>query len=498
MQPSTVDANKRPRLALQTPGGPMPQAMGLTTPASSMLPPSTLERLSGLPSGDGLMDYLRGRGGKIKELEDELAQSRSRCEKLQQDLTLKTETVAILTAENKALKTTSSVVVPAPNCSSSALQHLTKQLDDQLHRALLLEQDLAAAKQHEAVSAQRLASLESLLADQRAEQAKLLAEAEAAAAQLRMEVEAARAEARAAAQKGDLAERAAQRRVEAEREILKVAQAQLEQVRGQAAGLKAELEQTRQRAGRSEAEVAALRGSAVHVRLQLLEEELRSSREALAAAQAAAAAATAPAPAAGRPQQQQQMQQQLGSEERQSTGRAGVAAGAAAAAGGGEVEAEVPEALRAPWIGLLKVRREAVQATLPPCSPERRLSRLPLTSPLGSRTVFLGLCSGLSFGYTPGSRSVSPPRWTAGPQALGVPSGLPLPSQAAEAGRAAVALAEEATDLRAAVKSQDESLMQLRAVVGAGTRASAGASSRTGPSRAAAPALVLERTLLHC
>ncbi|GLC45303.1 hypothetical protein PLESTM_001717900 [Pleodorina starrii] len=436
MQPSTVDANKRPRLALQTPGGPMPQAMGLTTPASSMLPPSTLERLSGLPSGDGLMDYLRGRGGKIKELEDELAQSRSRCEKLQQDLTLKTETVAILTAENKALKTTSSVVVPAPNCSSSALQHLTKQLDDQLHRALLLEQDLAAAKQHEAVSAQRLASLESLLADQRAEQAKLLAEAEAAAAQLRMEVEAARAEARAAAQKGDLAERAAQRRVEAEREILKVAQAQLEQVRGQAAGLKAELEQTRQRAGRSEAEVAALRGSAVHVRLQLLEEELRSSREALAAAQAAAAAATAPAPAAGRPQQQQQMQQQLGSEERQSTGRAGVAAGAAAAAGGGEVEAEVPEALRAPWIGLLK--------------------------------------------------------------ALGVPSGLPLPSQAAEAGRAAVALAEEATDLRAAVKSQDESLMQLRAVVGAGTRASAGASSRTGPSRAAAPALVLERTLLHC
>ncbi|GIL68543.1 hypothetical protein Vafri_21808 [Volvox africanus] len=48
-------------------------------------------------------------------------------------------------------------------------------------------------------------------------------------------------------------------------------------------------------------------------------------------------------------------------------------------------------------------------------------------------------------------------------QVLGLPPGLPLATQAAEAGRTAAALTEEVTDLRAAVKAQDESLMQLRA-----------------------------------
>ncbi|GLI71624.1 hypothetical protein VaNZ11_016893 [Volvox africanus] len=425
MQPQTVEQNKRQRLALQTPGGAMPQGTGLATPASSILLSSTIDRLSGMPSNDGLMDYLRGRGGKIKDLEDELAQTRARCEKLQQELATKNESMAVLVTEKKVFEV-AAAAVPPPTGTSTAVQHLHRQLDEQLHKGLMLEQNLAAAKQHEAVSAQRLASLEALLSEQRAEQAKLLAEAEAAAARLRVEVEAARAEAQMALRNGELAERAAQRRVEAEREILKVAQAQLEEVRSYAGNLKAELEQTRQRASRQEAEAAALRNSAQHVRLQLLEEELRNAREALASAQAAAAAVTAtahhqPSSTSAGPTARTQNEQvpvsaaasrrsgiYLGADAAAASGGATVAT-AVLGGGGGSTSgidlepamADLPEALRPPWLSLVKV--------------------------------------------------------------LGLPPGLPLVAQAAEAGRAAAALTEEVTDLRAAVKAQDESLMQLRA-----------------------------------
>ncbi|GFR50304.1 hypothetical protein Agub_g12494, partial [Astrephomene gubernaculifera] len=180
---------------------------------------------------------LRGRGGKIKELEDELAQFRTRCEKLQQELLTKNDSIAVLTAENKALKSAAAAPAPPPS-TSSALQHLNRQLDEQLHKALLLEQDLAAARQREAVSAQRLSSLESLLAEQRAEHARLMGEEQAGCAKLRAELEAVRAEAKVAVQRAELAERVAQRRVEAEQEILKVAQSQLEEVRSQGSNLK--------------------------------------------------------------------------------------------------------------------------------------------------------------------------------------------------------------------------------------------------------------------
>ncbi|GIM11602.1 hypothetical protein Vretimale_15096 [Volvox reticuliferus] len=53
--------------------------------------------------------------------------------------------------------------------------------------------------------------------------------------------------------------------------------------------------------------------------------------------------------------------------------------------------------------------------------------------------------------------------WLSLIKVLGLPAGLPLATQAAEAGRAAAALAEEVTDLRAAARAQHESLMQLRA-----------------------------------
>ncbi|EFJ39612.1 hypothetical protein VOLCADRAFT_100757 [Volvox carteri f. nagariensis] len=354
--------------------------------------------------------------GQIKELEDELAQARSRSEKLQQELADKNDLVAVLTAENKALKAAAAAVPSGP---SAPLKHLHRQLDEQLHKALLLEQDLAAAKQREAVSTQRLAILESLLAEQRGEQAKMLTEAEAAAARLRMEMEAVRTEAQMACRNAELADRAAQRRVETEREILKVTQSQLEEVRSQAASLKAELEQTRKRAGRYEAEMAALRSSAQHVRLQLLEEELRTAREALAEAEAQVAAAAGP----GRPRGDRQVGPQLPLPLGQISGTGGAgtagggtattatAVGAGAAGGGGsgaggasgdaEAVGALPEALRAAWPTLVKV--------------------------------------------------------------VGVAPGLPLATQTAEVARAAAALAEEAADLRAAVKAQDESLMRLRA-----------------------------------
>ncbi|KXZ42610.1 hypothetical protein GPECTOR_130g571 [Gonium pectorale] len=362
-----------------------------------------------MPSGDGLMDYLRGRGGKIKELEDELAQARSRCERLQQELSIKNEAVTLLTAENKALKVTA--ITPVTSATSSALEHLNQKLDDQLHKALLLEQDLAAAKQREAVSMQRLTALEALLADQRTEQARLLAEAETAAARLRMDLEAARAEAKMATQKAELAERVAQRRVEAEHEVLKVAHAQLDELRAQMAGMKGELEQARQRAARQEAEAAALRSSAQHVRMQLLEEELRNAREALAAAQAAATADAgrlalrASAGSGPGPAQPALQQQQLLTGAAATAGLGVGAVGSSGSAGGGMLTAD----------GILE-----------------------LPKPLNDT-------------------------WAAVMQALSVPQGLPLAAQAAEAGRAAAALAQEAADLRASVKNHDEALMQLRA-----------------------------------
>ncbi|GIL68542.1 hypothetical protein Vafri_21808 [Volvox africanus] len=213
-----------------------------------------------------------------------------------------------------------------------------------------------------------------------------------------------------------------------------VAQAQLEEVRSYAGNLKAELEQTRKRASRHEAEAAALRNSAQHVRLQLLEEELRNAREALASAQAAAAAVTATAhqqpsstfAGATARTQDEQVRVGAGASRRSGTyfgadaAAAAIGSGAATAAtavlgggGGGtsgiDLEAsmtDLPEALRNPWLSLVKV--------------------------------------------------------------LGLPPGLPLATQAAEAGRTAAALTEEVTDLRAAVKAQDESLMQLRAAVWGG------------------------------
>ncbi|KAG2441944.1 hypothetical protein HXX76_003549 [Chlamydomonas incerta] len=166
------------------------------------------------------------------------------------------------------------------------MQHMNRQLDDQLHKTMLLEQDLAAAKQREAISMQRLSSAEAALAENKSEQARLAAEAEAAKARLQLELDAARAEAKVAAQKVELVERLAAKRVEAEQEVLKVAMEQLDSLRTSSAAMQAELEAVRQHATRWEAEAAALRSSAQHVRLHLLEEELKMARDALAAVQA--------------------------------------------------------------------------------------------------------------------------------------------------------------------------------------------------------------------
>lgn len=88
---------------------------------------------------------------QIKELEDELQQARSRSERLQLELAAKGDALAAATAENRALK--AAALAPtasgAAAATNSALQALSSQLDEQLHRTLVLEQELATAKQRE-------------------------------------------------------------------------------------------------------------------------------------------------------------------------------------------------------------------------------------------------------------------------------------------------------------------------------------------------------------
>ncbi len=55
--------------------------------------------------------------------------------------------VAFTPCASQALKATA--ITPMTSATSSALEHLNQKLDDQLHKSLLLEQDLAAAKQRE-------------------------------------------------------------------------------------------------------------------------------------------------------------------------------------------------------------------------------------------------------------------------------------------------------------------------------------------------------------
>lgn len=154
-----------------------------------------------------------------------------------------------------------------------------------------------------------------------------------------------------------------------ERKPLQVTTAQLEELRTQSAAFAAELDTTRQRASRAEAEAAALRSSAQHVRLQLLEEELRAAREALAAAERSAAAAGPPAAGAvvAELQQQQQLLGVQGGVGRQSrtavdeeNRRPGALSVAAADGRGvardGETDGDtLPAALTAPWQTIVKV-----------------------------------------------------------------------------------------------------------------------------------------------
>ncbi|KAG2488979.1 hypothetical protein HYH03_012420 [Edaphochlamys debaryana] len=354
------------------------------------------------------MDYLRGRGGKIKELEDELANAKSRCGKLEQEAREHAEAIAQLQAENKAsVALKAAALAPASGPGSSAVEHLNRQLDEQLRRALALEQDLASAKQREAVTAQRLSSLQAAADQARVEQAGALAAAGAEAARLRAELEAARADAALAVQRAELAQRVAQRRVEAEQEVLKVTQAQLEELRGAAGALRRELEAAQGAAAAREAEAAALRGSSQVVRLQLLEGELRGAREALARAQAAQGAAAAAGARAGAGAQAGTSPGAQAAAAAAQRGPGPAAGGSAQGAGpsagrAAAPEAVLPEALRGPWEALCR--------------------------------------------------------------ALAVPPGLSLALAAEEAARAAGALGREAAELRSALSAREEELMQQRAV----------------------------------
>ncbi len=212
------------------------------------------------------------------------------------------------------------------------------------------------------------------------------------------------------------------------RPTLQVATAQLEELRAQSAAFAAELEATRQRASRAEAEAAALRSSAQHVRLQLLEEELRTAREALAAAERSAAAA---APAAGGAAVAELQQQQLGvqggvgrqsrtavdEENRRPGALPAAAAGGRGVAPGGEADSNtLPAALAAPWQTVVKV---SCRGSVPPAF------RVPcpffLFLPQSTCTARLHVCTLLPYTFfSPGARRLPRPA-AAGPGRGGRP-----------------------------------------------------------------------------
>lgn len=236
------------------------------------------------------MDYLRGRGGKIKELEDEVALYRSKCDKLQAEVMGLQDANSKLSSENQVLRLTAvSSTGPA-----AAAEQLNQLLDQELQRALQLERELAGAHQKEAVESQRAASLETMLSEHKAEHSRKLAAAEAEATAVSMRLEQLKAQAASEVADAQLAAKLEKRKREAQEEIQKVVQQQLREAQQLAATLQAQLERAQRRATASEAAAAdALSSSAAHVRLRLLEEELRQARDALAAAAPVAAAAAA-------------------------------------------------------------------------------------------------------------------------------------------------------------------------------------------------------------
>lgn len=302
MQP-TGDATlsaKRPRLApYQTPGLPLPMStpmqMPLGTPGFSLAGGdprfgSTLLDSAARPEPGSVLDYLRGRGGKIKELEDEVALYRSKCDKLQAEVMGLQDANSKLSSENQVLRLTAvSSTGPA-----AAAEQLNQLLDQELQRALQLERELAGAHQKEAVESQRAASLETMLSEHKAEHSRKLAAAEAEATAVSMRLEQLKAQAASEVADAQLAAKLEKRKREAQEEIQKVVQQQLREAQQLAATLQAQLERAQRRATASEAAAAdALSSSAAHVRLRLLEEELRQARDALAAAAPVAAAAAA-------------------------------------------------------------------------------------------------------------------------------------------------------------------------------------------------------------
>eukprot|EP00798_Chlamydomonas_sp_ICE-L_P019424 gene19424-26081_t len=131
-EPSEV---KRQRLVLQT-----PIRRGINTEGIDIFTPSTASGMPRLPqTGNGdILEYLKVRGSRVKDLEDELARCKSAHEAAQQEVARKQEQIMRLQASLSS----------GPSVSG------------QLAKGLRLEQDVAAAKEAEQRAVQRVREME--------------------------------------------------------------------------------------------------------------------------------------------------------------------------------------------------------------------------------------------------------------------------------------------------------------------------------------------------
>ncbi|GFH25219.1 uncharacterized protein HaLaN_23150, partial [Haematococcus lacustris] len=178
------DPAKRQRIAYQTP------VHG--TSALNVCTPGTLPGQQQAGGGD-ILDYLKGRGGRIKELEDEVSRQRAANEQLtaalaqasaaQSKLQLQLSMAEQQCAAAKAASATASSAASATAKPSAYIAQLEQLVDSELAKGLALETQLAAAQE-------RLLQAEQRTAAAKEQASAAAAEAHRSAAALGVELEA--------------------------------------------------------------------------------------------------------------------------------------------------------------------------------------------------------------------------------------------------------------------------------------------------------------------
>ncbi|KAF5828705.1 mitotic checkpoint protein-domain-containing protein [Dunaliella salina] len=218
------------QLPAETPGG--PEKRQRTVPAHTPLPhaaPSTPAQTA-LPSTPApgsqqangeLLDYLRGRGGRIKELEDELARSKMAHAQLRAEASASQQAMRRMEVDLRAVQARAAAA-EMRNAASSPQDTYTQQvenlLDAELAKSLDLEQQLGALRQRLAAAEERAAGAEGSVRTLKAEADRAARASALQLANLQRQCDLIRAEAAEAVSKAERSAAQAEQQAAAEAE----------------------------------------------------------------------------------------------------------------------------------------------------------------------------------------------------------------------------------------------------------------------------------------